>query len=71
MSDDIHHKRDYVVSLYSGPRWREKVSKMSDAQVVAIYLREHNKPTAERDKPLHEAPQLQEEQESGADDIPF
>lgn len=71
MSDDIHRKRDYVLSLYSGPRWREKVSKMSDAQVVAIYLREHSKPTAEHDKPLHEAPQLQAKQESEADDIPF
>lgn len=69
MSNDIHRKRDYVLSLYSGPRWREKVSKMSDAQVVAIYLREHNKPTAEHDKPLHEAPKP--EQESGSDDIPF
>lgn len=68
MSDDIHRKRDYVLSLYSGPRWREKVSKMPDAQVVAIYMREHNKPTAEHGKPLHEVPK---EQESGPDDIPF
>ena len=64
MSDDIHHKRDFVVGLYSGPRWREKVRKMTDAQVIAIYMREHNK--VEKPKAQPEA-----KKESKADDIPF
>lgn len=63
MSDDIHRKRDYVLSLYSGPKWREKVAKMPDAQVVAIYLREHNK------APKQDGPDT--DQESKDDGIPF
>lgn len=61
MSDDIEIKRTYVADLYPGPRWKEKVKKMSDAQVIAIYLREHERPHKENDKP----------KESGDDDIPF
>lgn len=40
---DIDKKRAYVADLYHGRGWRKRVSKMSDAQVVAIYLREHAK----------------------------
>jgi len=29
--------RNYVASLYKGPRWARRVSLMSDAQVYAIY----------------------------------
>lgn len=42
MSDMIQ-KRDYVNGLYSGPGWKAKVRRMTDAQVIAIYLREHTK----------------------------
>lgn len=56
-------KRAYVADLYSGPGWKEKVGKMSDAQVIAIYLRESSKPQ----KPKNDKPK-----ESGQnDDIPF
>lgn len=40
---DINRKRDYVADLYPHRGWKKKVSKMSDAQIVAIFLREHNK----------------------------
>ena len=58
MSDDINQKREFVASLYSGPRWRRKVSKMSDKQVLAIYFKEKNK---DRKQPEKEK----------EDDIPF
>lgn len=60
MSNDIAIKRAFVEGLYPGPRWKQKVRKMPDAQVVAIYLREQGKPP-KQDKP----------KESGNDDIPF
>lgn len=63
MSDDIARKRDHVLSLYAGPRWRAKVSKMSDSQVIAIYLHEINK-AAKPSEP-------EKEKEDGTDDIPF
>lgn len=31
-------KRQYVSNLYSGPKWKKRVEKMDDDQVVAIYL---------------------------------
>lgn len=37
-------KRAYVAEMYSSANWKKKVAKMSDAQVVAIYMREQNKP---------------------------
>lgn len=63
MSDDIARKRDYVLSLYSGPRWRAKVSKMPDSQIIAIYLHETNKAAKPSDP--------EREKEDGTDDIPF
>lgn len=53
-------KRAFVAALYPSRRWKQKVERMSEAQVVAIYLREQNK-SSEQDKP----------KESGNDDIPF
>lgn len=32
-------KRKYVANLYPGKPWRRRVTKMSDEQVTAIYLR--------------------------------
>lgn len=62
---DIDQKRDYVNGLYSGKGWKDRVLKMSDAQVVAIYLRETNKAKSSTPKPL------EAEKESGQDDAPF
>lgn len=59
---DIDQKRAYVTDLYPGPRWKKKVQKMPDSQVIAIYLREHAKP--KQDKP-------KESDGTGGDDIPF
>lgn len=41
MSDDedMMTKREKVKGAYSGDRWLDKVKKMSDVQVTAIYLR--------------------------------
>jgi len=52
-------KRSFVASLYPGKGWKKKVSKMSDAQVLAIYFKEKDK---DRKKP---------EKEKQDDDIPF
>jgi hypothetical protein len=38
MSSDIHIKRAALRGLY-GDAWKAKVDKMSDAQIVAIYLK--------------------------------
>lgn len=32
-------KRQYVYNLYDGPKWKKRVEKMSDDQIVAIYLK--------------------------------
>jgi len=58
MADDIEMKRAYVTDLYPGRRWKEKVRKMPDAQVIAIYLREHERPKQSKPK-------------ESEDDIPF
>lgn len=35
---DIDQKRQALLHAYPSHKWREKVNKMSDAQVIAIYL---------------------------------
>lgn len=57
---DVEAKRAFVADLYPGPNWKRQVRKMSDAQVIAIYLREQNKP--HDPKPP---------KENNPDDIPF
>lgn len=59
-------KRQYVSNLYSGPKWKKKVEKMPDGQVLAIYLdhiKDGTKPEHDEDG-LHilepEVEQLQE-----------
>lgn len=47
---DIEQKREFVMGLYPGPGWKKRVRGMPDAQIIAIYLREQNKPKKE-DKP--------------------
>lgn len=32
-------EREALKAAYSGPKWRQKVNKMSDGQVVAIHMR--------------------------------
>lgn len=39
-------EREAVKALYKWPSWAAKVDKMSDEQVMAIYLREKNKPSS-------------------------
>lgn len=44
--DDISKKREALISVYPrSPRWRKRVTEMSEPQVIAIYLRykEQNK----------------------------
>lgn len=36
---DITAKREYLLKMYPGQKWLEKVSRMSDKQVAAIYYR--------------------------------
>lgn len=39
---DISLKRSYVSDMYSGKNWKHKVDRMSDEQVIAIYLKSHD-----------------------------
>jgi hypothetical protein len=38
MANDIEQKRSAVATAYPGSKWRDKVLKMSDAQVIAVYF---------------------------------
>jgi len=40
---DIQLKRTFVYEMYSGRGWKAKVNRMSDAQIIAIFLREQKK----------------------------
>lgn len=35
--------REGLIKLYPGDKWKQKVKKMSDAQVLAIYLKNQDK----------------------------
>lgn len=63
---DIAKKRAYVYDMYNGRGWHKKVEKMSDAQIVAIYLREQ----AKADK-AKAAAQQEAANNDGSDNIPF
>lgn len=39
---DVAQKREAVKGAYFGPGWKKKVDKMSDEQVIAVYLRLKN-----------------------------
>ena len=36
---DIEKKRQALLKAYSGKKWEDKVKKMSEGQVVAVYMR--------------------------------
>lgn len=42
---DLERKRSFVADLYPGRGWKKRVARMSDAQVLAIYLRQQTRPT--------------------------
>jgi hypothetical protein len=46
MSNDVDHERAWVAALYPGKGWKKKVGKMKPEQVLAIYIREHQKAKA-------------------------
>lgn len=39
MSPDIQAMRNYVTHISSNPHWEERVARMPDDQVIAIYYR--------------------------------
>ncbi len=55
---DMQKKRAFVSDLYSGPGWKKKVERMSDEQVIAIFLRkqEGQMPEHEPQEEIHEFP---------------
>jgi len=57
---DMDRKRAFVSDMYDARGWKKKVVRMSDAQVIAIFLREQQK--ADETK-------LKEDSDDG--DIPF
>ena len=38
-ADDITKKREALLGAYDGLKWADKVKRMTDQQIVAIYLR--------------------------------
>lgn len=52
---DMDIKRAFVSDLYSGPAWKRRVANMSDANVIAIYIREQNKKGEPRQHPNKES----------------
>lgn len=52
--------RSYLVSLYPSLKWRKRVKKMSDAQAIAIALKEKERRAAAK-----------KEAKESKDDIPF
>lgn len=51
-------EREYVSNMYSGKKWKARVRKMSDAQILAIYFKETKKVEEPPDKPDQEEPQI-------------
>jgi len=47
---DNQAMRNYVASLYKGPRWARRVAKMSDAQVYAIYKAKQKQDEEKKEK---------------------
>ena len=39
MAGTESRERQAVANAYSGPQWANKVRKMSDAQIIAVYMR--------------------------------
>jgi hypothetical protein len=57
---DINKKRAFVYDMYPFKGWHRRVDKMSDAQILAIFLREQNK-----------AKEESSDEEKSDDGIPF
>jgi hypothetical protein len=47
----VDEMRYFVADMYPGPKWKKKVKDMPDGQVMAIYMREHDKTHPSHDKP--------------------
>lgn len=47
MSQNVDHERAWVAKLYPGRGWKKKVDKMKPEQVLAIYIRAHQKQSKE------------------------
>lgn len=54
---DIEQKRAWVAELYPSESWKRKVRHMPEAQIVAIYMREQNRPS-------HHEPYTQESEDA-------
>ena len=60
MTPDINIMRDAVINMYpNSQRWRRRVAKMPDGQVMAIYMKRQQKLAEEANKPKkNEEPDL-------------
>ena len=52
---DISAMRNYILKMYPGPRWTDKVAHMSDNQVMAVYFSMKHK----GQKPIKESKERQ------------
>lgn len=50
----IQAKRAYVSDMYPGKNWKNKVKRMSDIQITAIYLKEQAKPKPKKENDNHD-----------------
>ena len=50
----IDQMRDEILEAYPGPRWREKVAKMDDDQVMALYFKFHANPPKKKAEKKYE-----------------
>lgn len=54
----IEQKRAYVANLYPNQVWKNRVEKMEDVQIIAIYLSERPSDKPQTKKPDHEQTRL-------------
>lgn len=59
---DTNTLRNNVVKLYPGPNWAKRVSKMSDAQVYAIWTKHQSQQTTKNETSQIKEPDTQDEQ---------
>lgn len=58
MTPDIDIAREFVKKMYHGDRWKRRVLKMSDSQILAIYLKQQVKIAEAEKKKRKSEPEL-------------
>ena len=48
---DVEQMRDFIADLYPYDKWKDKVARMPEDQVMAIYFRNKDKKPVEKKRP--------------------